>query len=141
MCMSDPLLAVRRYRRAVPVLPGEPVRGGRFTATCQARLGLLVGSTSVYRLPATLGDLTLQIDRGIEVPIDDQPTMLAAEHPSRQGQLGFHCPTGRTRLRRRKPTVGHHQPTTIPAHLVAQLPPDLPETRVSHMPGQLPVPE
>ena len=59
---GDHLLAVRRYQRAVPVLPGEPVRGGRFTATCQAGLGLLVGSTSVYRLPATLGDLTLQID-------------------------------------------------------------------------------
>src|SRR5882762_6295713 len=134
--MNDHLLAARRYQRAVPVLPGQPVRGGRFTATCQARPGLLVGSTSVYRLPATLGDLTLEVDRGIEIPIDDQTTMLTTKHPRRQGQLGFHCPTGRTRLRRRKPTIGHHQPTSTPAHLIAQLPPDLPETRVSHMPGQ-----
>src|SRR5882757_2484329 len=135
--MSDHLLAARRYQRAVPVLSDEPVRGGRFTATCQAGLGLPVGSTSVYRLPATLGDLTLQIDRGIAIPIDDQATVLAAEHPRRQGQLGFHCPTGRTCLRRRKPTIGHHQPTTIPARLVAQLPPDLTETRVGQLPGQL----
>src|SRR6266568_7498926 len=137
--MSSHLLAARRYQRAVPVLPGKPVRGRRFTATCQARLGLPVGSTSVYRLPATLGDLTLQIDRGIEIPIDDQPTMLTTEHPRRQGQFGFHCPTGRTRLRRSKPTIGHHQPTTTPAHLVPQLPPDLTKTRVSQVPGQFPV--
>src|SRR5882724_7621776 len=126
MCMSDPLLAVRRYRRAVPVLSGEPVRGGRFTATCQARLGLLVGSTSVYRLPATLGDLILQVDRGIEVPVDDQPAVLTAEHPRRQGQFGFHRPTRRTRLRGREPTIGHHEPAAVPAGLVVQLPPDLP---------------
>src|SRR5882757_860784 len=91
-------LAARRYQRAVPVLPGEPVRGRRFTATCQARPGLPVGSTSVYRLPATLGDLMLQVDRGVAVPVDDQAAVLAAEHPRRQGQFGFHCPTGRTHL-------------------------------------------
>src|SRR5882762_5775795 len=136
MTIYSHLLAARRYQRAVPVLPGEPVRGRRFTATCQARPGLPVSSTSVYRLPATLGDLTLQIDRGIEIPIDDQTTTLTTKHPRRQGQFGFHCPTGRTRLRRRKPTISHHQPTTIPTHLVAQLPPNLGEAGVSQLPGQ-----
>src|SRR3979490_1025853 len=104
--MSKPLLAARRYQRAVPVLPGEPVRGRRFMATCQAGLGLLVGSTSVSSLPATLGDLMPEVDRGVAVPVDDQTAVLTAEHPRRQGQFGFHCPTGRTHLGRRKPAVG-----------------------------------
>src|SRR5438270_10975342 len=88
--MSGHLLAARRYQRAVPVLPGEPVRGGRFSATCQARLGLPVGSTSVYRLPATLGDLTLEVDRGIEIPIDfhdDHRSAGVGQNPGRPAAM------------------------------------------------------
>src|ERR1700704_3635594 len=97
--MSKPLLAARRYQRAVPVLPGEPVRGRRFMATCQAGLGLLVGSTSFSGPPATLGDLVLEVDCGVGVPVEDQAAVLAAELPRGGGQFGFHCPAGRTRTR------------------------------------------
>src|SRR3979409_2345390 len=130
--MSKPTIAARRYQRAVPVLSGEPVRGRRFMATCQARLGLLVGSTSVSGLPATLGDLMRKVDRGVAVPVDDQTAVLTAKHPRRGGQFGFHCPAGRTRthLGGRKPAVGHHKPTAVPPGLVRQLPPDLPEPSV-----------
>jgi hypothetical protein len=38
------LLVADCYQSAVPVLPTEVVRGWRFTATCRARPGLLVGS-------------------------------------------------------------------------------------------------
>src|SRR4030088_1302658 len=109
--MSKPLLAARRYQRAVPVLPGEPVRGRRFMATCQAGLGLLVGSTSVSGLPATLGDLVLEVDRGGGVPVEEQAAVLTAKHPRREGQFGFHCPTGRTRtcFGGGEPAVGHHE--------------------------------
>src|SRR5262249_60175732 len=82
-------LAARRCQRAVPVLPTEVVRGRRFTATRRARLGLLVGSTSVSRLPATPGDVALEIDRGVEVPVDDQTALLAGEGACSQGHLGF----------------------------------------------------
>jgi hypothetical protein len=31
----------------------------------------------------------LEVDRGIAVPVDDQATVLTAEHPRRLGSVGF----------------------------------------------------
>jgi hypothetical protein len=54
--MGKAHLAVRRYRRTVPVLPGEPVRRRRFTATCRAGPGqrgfrCLAGRTRMPPIP------------------------------------------------------------------------------------------
>jgi hypothetical protein len=92
---GKPHLAVRRYRRTVPVLPGEPVRGRRFTATCPAGRGLLVSSTSVVPRPVTPGDVLLEVERGVEVPIQDQTAGITGVGARGQRQFGFHCPAGR----------------------------------------------
>jgi hypothetical protein len=92
--MGEPfLLAACRCRRAVPVLSGERVRGGRFTATCQAGLGLLVGSTSVYRVAATLGDLVFEVDRGVAVKSSTTTVPIVAV-----GQVVSLCRPSRRRL-------------------------------------------
>ncbi|MDT5023978.1 MAG: hypothetical protein QOE61_404 [Micromonosporaceae bacterium] len=55
----------------------------------------MVGSTSVSRLPATPGDVVLEVDRGVEVPVDDQAAGVAGEGAGGQRQFGFHRLAGR----------------------------------------------
>src|SRR5258705_8453657 len=97
------------------------MRGGLFTASCRARLGLLVGSTSVSRLPATPGDVVLEVHRGVEVPVDDETAMLAGEGACRQGQFGFHRLAGRTRFGGGEPAVGDDELAAVPGRLVVEL--------------------
>jgi hypothetical protein len=110
------LLAADRYQSAVPVLPTEVVRGWRFTATCRARPGLLVGSTPCFSVAWPLQvDVLLEVDRGVQVPIQDQAAVLAGENRSRKLSLGFTVPQPEQVLEE-----GNHRPamrsstTTVP---------------------------
>src|SRR5882724_1853238 len=134
----SPLLTAGRYRSAVPVLSTEMVRGWRFTATCQAGLGLLVGSTPCFRVARPLQvDVLLEVERGVEVPVDDQAAGVAGEDPVCKAQFGFHCAAARTRLTRREPPVGDGELPIVPSGLVVQLASDLAEGGVCDVPGQL----
>ena len=47
-----------------------------------SKLGLTVGSTGVFRLPATLGDVLCELGEvagGVQVPVEPQPADLAAD--------------------------------------------------------------
>src|SRR5574342_683095 len=143
--MSKPLLVARRYRRAVPVLAGSPVRGGRFTATCHHEGGLLVGSTSVHAVGRRVsghsgtrggGDELGEIACGVEVPVEVQAAVFAGEGPDSQRQLGFHRAAARTRLAGWIPPIGDDQLSAVPGGLVAELASDLAEAGVGDMPGQ-----
>jgi hypothetical protein len=66
-----------------------------------SRLGLTVGSTGVYRLPVTLGDVLREIGEvagGVEITVDPQTAGLTGEGALGQGELGFHPATARARL-------------------------------------------
>src|SRR5258706_86236 len=101
----------------------RPVRGRRFfppwryCATCQAMPGLLVGSTSVYRLRATPDDVALhergEVECGVLVSVDDQATRFTGERTHRQRQLGFHCLAAGTRFGGGKPAVGDGEHATV----------------------------
>src|SRR3979409_2716855 len=86
--MSKSLRAADRCQSAVPVLPTEVVRGWRFTATCRAWPGLLVGSTPCFRVARPLQvDVLLEVERGVEVPVDDQAAGVAGEDPVCEGSV------------------------------------------------------
>jgi hypothetical protein len=60
-----------------------------------SRLGLLVGSTSVWRLPATLGDVLHELGEvtsGIQVAVDPQPHVSQAKVRSARVSLAFTHP-------------------------------------------------
>ena len=136
--MSKSLLAADRCQSAVPVLPTEVVRGWRFTATCRAWPGLLVGSTPCFRVARPLQvDVLLEVERGVEVPVDDQAAGVAGEDPVGKAQFGFHCAAARTRLTRREPPVGDGELPAVPPGLVVELASDLAEGGVGDVPGQL----
>src|SRR4030088_954529 len=104
--MSKSLLAADRCQSAVPVLPTEVVRGWRFTATCRARPGLLVGSTPCFCVARPLQvDVLLEVDRGVEVPVQGQAAVLAGEGPLSQAQFGFHCAAAGASFRGGEPPV------------------------------------
>ena len=71
--------------------------GAGFPLRCHlpSELGLLVGSTGVLRLPATLGDVLCEFGEvagGVQVSVDPQPTSLAPESALGQGKLAFTHP-------------------------------------------------
>jgi hypothetical protein len=83
--MSKPLPAVGCFQPTVPVLPTEVVRGWRFTAACQAGLGLLVGSAPCFSVARPLQvDVLLEVDRGVEVPLEGETAVLAGERSDRE---------------------------------------------------------
>ena len=60
-----------------------------------SELGLTVGSTGVYRLPATPGDVLHEIGEvagGVEITVDPQTAGLTDEAALGQGELGFTQP-------------------------------------------------
>src|SRR3979490_2567324 len=135
--MSKSLLAADRCQSAVPVLPTEVVRGWRFTATCRAWPGLLVGSTPCFRVARPLQvDVLLEVERGVEVPVDDQAAGVAGEDPVSKPQFGFHCAAARTRLTRREPPVGDGELPAVPPGLVVRLASELAEGGGGEGPGQ-----
>src|SRR3981189_3247520 len=140
--MSKSLLAADCCQSAVPVLPIEVVRGWRFTATCRAWPGLLVGSTPCFRVARPLqGDVLLEVWRGVEVPVDDKAAGVAGEDPVCKAQFGFHCAAARTRLTRREPPVGDGELPAVAPGLVVEPASDLAEGGVGDVPGRLVVVE
>jgi hypothetical protein len=107
-----------------------------------SRLGLLVGSTGVLRLPATLGDVVCErgeVAGGIQVPVEPEPAGLTGEGALGQGEFGFHPATGRARSRRGIEPVGHHQPAAVPAGFVGQLSAQFGQAGIGKRPGEPPV--
>src|SRR5215218_11339506 len=89
-----------------------------------SKLGLPVGSTGVLCLPATLGDMLCELGEitgSVQVPVEPQPAGLTGEDALGQGELDYHPSAGRTHLGRGIEPVSHHQPTTVPSRLVAEL--------------------
>src|SRR5258705_10191532 len=108
-------------------------------ATCRAGLGLTVGSTSVWRLPATPGDVVLKVDRGVEVAVDDQAAGVAGEGSGGQREFGFHRLAGRACFGGGKPAVGDGECAGVPAGFVGELAAQFGEPGVGDVPGQAPV--
>src|SRR5260221_13112354 len=98
-------------------------------ATCRAGLGLTVGSTSVSRLPATPGDVVLKVDRGVEVPVDDEAAGVAGEGAGRQRQVGVHRLVGRACFGGGKTAVGDGEGGVVSAGLLGELAAQLGEAR------------
>jgi hypothetical protein len=60
-----------------------------------------VRSTSVWRLPATLGDVLHKLSEvagSVQVSVEPEPAGLAVKGALGQGELGFHPAAGRARL-------------------------------------------
>jgi hypothetical protein len=62
-----------------------------------------------------------EVDRGVELSVNDRAAVLTPVYALGQGELGFHHAAGRAGLRAGIPPVRYHQPTAIPSGLVAEL--------------------
>src|SRR5579875_767542 len=106
------------------------VRGAGLTlhSHLPGRPGLTVGSTSVFGLRATPGDLPVavpgEVERGIEVAVRDHAARGAYVGAIGEGQLGFRCSAARAGLAGGEPPVRDDHPAAVPGRLVLQLPAD-----------------
>src|SRR5215217_3375034 len=106
------------------------------------KLGLMVGSTGVLRLPATLGDVLRELGKiagGIQVAVENHAAGLADEGVLGQGELGFHPSAGRAGPGRGIEAVGDDQPAAIPGRLVGELAADLRQTSIGNGAGKAPI--
>ena len=77
-----------------------------------------------------------EVDRGVEVPIQDHLTALAAVGPLRERQLLVDCPAHSAGLGAGLPAVGHHQFATVPLAYVGQLAAELIDPGIRERWGQ-----
>ncbi len=78
-----------------------------------------------------------QIQGGIEIPVDDQPTLLTLIGPMFQRHALFDMPTARTAFRRRKPAGGDEQVSPGVGHLGLEELQQLPHRRIGYRSGEL----
>ncbi|MEO6088556.1 MAG: hypothetical protein ABIQ18_36135 [Umezawaea sp.] len=77
-----------------------------------------------------------EVAGGVEITIEHQRALLAAEHPVGEAQLGFHHATARTGFRGRVPAVRDVHGTPDPTGLVLDLAAELAHADPGDVPGQ-----
>ena len=102
-----------------------PLGSSRGSTRGQRRAGLTWVSVGLVfcRPPTAGGHQCRQVERGVEVAIQGEPALAAAECALGQAQLGFHCAAARARLGGRVPAARDHNAPGAPRGLVADLAP------------------
>src|ERR1700738_2627571 len=98
----------------------------------------------VYRLRATRDDVSCyggEVAGGVLVAVENEPAVLAAVRPLGQGELGFHSPTIRARLRRWVERRCLDQRSAAPRGLVRELSSELGESGAVQRTGEAVVAE
>ena len=122
----------------LPNLPkcGQATLGVRFLLhghQFHARLSLRAsagGSTGVLTVRGTPGQL-FEIDRGIQISIQHQPTLFTVKGPICEGQILIEPPTPTTPLAGWLPPIGQDHSGPIPAGFIEQLPLELVEPDIA----------
>jgi hypothetical protein len=68
----------------------------------------------------------------VEIPVEGGPAALTFEHPGAEEELGSHCSTARTGLRRGVEAVDDHQGGSSIVALIDKLAAQLTQTGISH---------
>ena len=88
-------------------------------------------STGVLTVRGTPGQLQ-QIDRGIQIPIPHQPTLLAVKDPIREGQIRIDPATATTPLAGGLPPIRQDHSRPIPVGFIEQLPLEFGEPHIAN---------
>src|SRR5690348_16152506 len=111
--MSKLLSRSQRLPAGGPGLTRECGAGFLLRRDAPGHAGAYRPSAGVYPLRPTGGELE-QVTRRVDIPIDNQATLIAAMGALGQGQLGFRRTAARAHLGRREEAASHNELAAVP---------------------------